>query len=206
MLTLKSVFLLQYVQAFDLSLDGANMTNDTPISQLIRLAKSGDQGAFRALYERYGARLYRFFLAYGVDTDMANDLVNETFIRLWEHLDAYQERDRFEGYLFRIARNLLIDKQRQENRFLPLDDRPRQEKRISPEENAIQQENLEDLHKALQKLKPDYRTVLILRFFYDYTPAQVAQVMERSEGAVRVLQHRALQALRKEIARQKREV
>ncbi len=182
------------------------MTNDTPISQLIRLAKRGDQGAFRALYERYGARLYRFFLAYGADADMADDLVNETFIRLWEHLDAYQERDRFEGYLFRIARNLLIDRQRQESRFLPLDDRPRQEKRISPEENAIHQENLEDLHKALQKLKPDYRTVLILRFFYDYTPAQVAQVMERSEGAVRVLQHRALQALRKEIARQKREV
>ncbi len=189
------------MQVFDFSLDGANMTiaNDTPISQLIRLAKRGNQGAFRALYERYGTRLYRFFLAYGADADMADDLVNETFIRLWEHLDAYQERDRFEGYLFRIARNLLIDKQRQESRFLPLDDRPRQEKHVSPEENAIHQENLEDLHKALQKLKPDYRTVLILRFFYDYTPAQIARVMERSEGAVRVLQHRALQALRKEI-------
>ena len=127
----------------------------------------------------------------------AEDLTEEIFLRAWRALPKYDERGLpFSAFLFRIARNSLIDYYRQKKVVSSLDDMDVQSHEPSPEEAVdINIEN-HDLRKTIAELREDYRNVLIFRFLSGLSPEETAQVMQRSVGAVRVLQHRALSALK----------
>lgn len=172
---------------------------------LVKQAQAGDTDAFGALYERYAQTIFRFLFAQLSNRVDAEDLTSDVFLRAWRSLPRYRERNfPFSAYLFRIARNVLIDHYRLSSREEILstsdvgdliDDGASASKII-----ATKLEH-QDLYNNLGKLRENYRTVLVLRFLNELSPQETAQVMKRSEGAVRVLQHRALSALRKIIAK-----
>ena len=133
----------------------------------------------------------------------AEDLVADVFIRAMEALDRYEDRGLpFVAFLFRIARNAAIDKSRRTRPDMSIDElvnHPESDQNVEAE--AVRSIERDALFKAMSKLKPDYREVLLLRFVEGYGAADVGRMTGRSEGAVRTLQHRALGRLRKELDR-----
>jgi RNA polymerase sigma-70 factor (ECF subfamily) len=168
--------------------------------QLLQLAREGDAEAFGKLYELYADRVFRFLFAHVDNRYDAEDLTEDVFLRVWRSLPNYREQGvPFLAFLFRIARNALIDHYRRSSpvkRQVSIEDLSLQDHNPGPSESAIDSFEREELHLTLEQLREDYRTVLVLRFLSELSPEETAQVMGRSPGAVRVLQHRALAALR----------
>jgi len=165
--------------------------------QFIKQVKNGDAEAFGKLYDQYAEVIFRYVYSHLENRLDAEDLTEEIFLRAWRALPKYDERGLpFSAFLFRIARNSLIDYYRQKKVVSSLDDTDVQSHEPSPEEAVdINIEN-HDLRKTIAELREDYRNVLIFRFLSGLSPEETAQVMQRSVGAVRVLQHRALSALK----------
>jgi RNA polymerase sigma-70 factor (ECF subfamily) len=172
--------------------------------ELIKRARRGDQHAFGDLYEAHAPVIFRYLFTH-LDNPMdAEDLTCEVFLKAWQSLPKYVERGvPFLAFLFRIARNALVDHYRQNNRLehKSTDDMDgyKAEGVAEPVELVSNQLEHQYVLRILSKLRPDYQNVLSLRFISELSPYETAQVMKRSVGAIRVLQHRALAALRDEI-------
>lgn len=167
---------------------------------LIEEAKNGKADAFGELYERYAQVIFRYLFAHLDNRLDAEDLMEEVFLRVWCSLGNYREQGiPFLAFLFRIARNALIDHYRQSGRAkrqVPIEDRAIQDQRPDPGDVAIANLEHKEIRETLDQLRTDYRDVLILRFLSELSPEETAEVMGRTPGAVRVLQHRALASLR----------
>lgn len=176
-------------------------------AQLIQRAKDGDSVAFGELYERYADAVFRFIYSQTSDRLDAEDLTADVFLKAWQSLPRYEERGfSFSAFLFRIARNSLIDSRRKQK---PVDQIPEDEMMNLPETMTSEPDSIlsakiqhKQLVSILKQLRYDYRTVIVLRFINELSPQETSQVMGRSIGAVRVLQHRALTSLRKLIPSQ----
>jgi len=175
-------------------------------TRLVEQAKQGDSGAFGELYEFYAPLVFRFLFAHLDNRQDAEDLTEEIFLRVWEALPGYQQRGvPFGGYLFRVARNGLYDHYRQHRRkhrwFGGFGKSAAQqdwldESHPDPSDGPPAHFEQQDLHAQLGRLSDDYRMVVTLRFLVGLSCEETAEAMSRSPGAVRVLQHRALLALR----------
>jgi RNA polymerase sigma-70 factor (ECF subfamily) len=179
----------------------ARLDNDP---ELIKKAKQGDTHAFGDLYECHAPVIFRYLYAH-LDSQMdAEDLTGEVFLKAWQSLPKYTERGvPFLAFLFRIARNVLVDHYRQSNRLESKSpdelDGYKAEGNAEPVETIGNQIEHQKILQVLNRLRPDYKSLLTLRFISELSPEETAQVMKRSVGAIRVLQHRALAALRQEI-------
>jgi RNA polymerase sigma-70 factor (ECF subfamily) len=172
--------------------------------ELIQKAQKGDSCAFGDLYETHAPAIFRYLFAHLNSQMDAEDLTGEVFLKAWQSLPKYIERGApFLAFLFRIARNTLVDHYRQNNRFeskSPDDfDGYKAEGISEPVEMVSSQMEHQQILRVINRLRPDYQSVLALRFFSELSPEETAQVMNRSVGAIRVLQHRALNALREVI-------
>lgn len=168
--------------------------------QLLSAAKDGDAEAFGVLYERYAERVFRFLFAHVDNRLDAEDITEDVFLRVWRSLPNYREQGvPFLAFLFRIARNALIDHYRRSGKAkgqVSIEDLTLRDNNPGPGESAISSLEREELRVSLEQLRDDYRMVLVLRFLSELSPDETAQVMGRTPGAVRVLQHRALASLR----------
>lgn len=168
--------------------------------QLIQLSQKGDTQAFGELYERYAQRVFRYLYAHLDNRLDAEDLTEEVFLRVWKSLGGYQEQGvPFLAFLFRVARNALIDHYRRSGKNqaeTSIEDMQLSEPGDGPVEAVTALLEHQQLRTMLEELREDYRTVLVLRFLSELSPEETARAMGRSAGAVRVLQHRALAALR----------
>ena len=168
---------------------------------LIQRAQQGDENAFGELYERCAPVVFRYLYSHLEQVQDAEDLTEEVFFRAWRALPRYRQQGvPFQAYLLRIARNVLIDhyrrdKSSQNQHATPVEDLAHLLPDPSVGPMSVGMEHQELVHK-LRNLPEDHRTVLVLRFLNGLTPLETAQVMGRSAGAVRVLQHRALTAFR----------
>jgi RNA polymerase sigma-70 factor (ECF subfamily) len=180
----------------------AGMSNQPEVDdiQLLKRAQGGDTEAFGSLYERYAQAVFRFLYAHLDNRLDAEDLTAEVFLRVWRSLPNYREQGiPFLALLFRVARNALIDIYRRSGRVeqpLTLEDVVVSDGQPDPGEILITKLEHQKLRDILTHLREDYRTVLVLRFLSDLSPDETAVAMGRSTGAVRVLQHRALIAVR----------
>lgn len=165
--------------------------------QVIKQVKNGDAEAYGMLYEQYAEVIFRYVYSHLGGRLDAEDLTEEIFLRAWRALPKYDERGLpFSAFLFRIARNSLIDYYRQHKAVQSIEDMELQSHEASPEEMVDMHIESHQLRDTIAKLREDYRNVLIFRFLSGLSPEETAQVMQRSVGAVRVLQHRALSALK----------
>jgi RNA polymerase sigma-70 factor (ECF subfamily) len=171
--------------------------------ELLRKAQQGDAQAFGALYEKHAASIFRYLYAHLGDRLDAEDLTSDVFMKAWHTLPSYRERGvPFLAYLFRIARNRLIDYYRHNRHLLEISPEIEENQADTdpdPAESLLTRTGYQELSEVLGKLKDDYRTVLVLRIINQLSPEETAIVMRRSTGSVRVMQHRALEALRQVI-------
>lgn len=184
------------------------MTNNTNINQpsassddeLIDRAKQGDKDAFGQLYERYLTPIYNFIIYRVGNQQEAEDLTEIVFVKAWQALDRYQLQGvPFLAWLYRIARNLVTDYHRaHKTPHLNLDTQITLPDPLpNPEEQVLASIQFEQLLEKIATLEPLYQDVLTLRFIQGLSHDEVADILDRNRGAVRVLQHRALQTLRR---------
>ena len=176
------------------------MREQTQLKKVVRDAANGDEKAAALLFDTYHPRVYRYALAkLGHPTD-AEDVAAETFARLLRDLDRFRWRGAgFEAWLFRIAANLVVDRVRQAGRERVEEDAAgllETADHATPEESAIAGERKETVAKMLDRLPPDQREVLLLRFAGGLDTNEAGAVMGKKPNAIRQLQFRGLQGLR----------
>lgn len=180
-----------------------NIDHDVQEAGLVLKAQRGDAQAYGQLYEQYAPLLFRFLNAHLDNPLDAEDLTTEVFVRAWRSLDGYQPRGLpFKAYLFRVARNLVIDLYRQRKRSVSsvaLEEETVTDWLPGPDQALQHSVDGRELRQLLSGLREEYRMVVVLRFLSGLSPQETAQVMGKSVSAVRVLHHRALNALRKKM-------
>ncbi len=178
---------------------GNQLMSEDEINGLVERAKSGDGSAFAALYEVYGSRVYSFFRFRVSNTEAAEDLTQLVFLKMIEQLPRYECRGvPFAAWVFRIARNAWIDQNRTTHESVALESLAESPSEgDGPEAAAAAAIDSDQLKRAIVNLPRHQREVIEYRFFGGLSPAETAAQMGRSVGSVRVLQHRALAALRK---------
>jgi RNA polymerase sigma-70 factor (ECF subfamily) len=167
------------------------------IQQLVDRVKSGDKDAFGLIYEEFVDRLYRYVF-FRVDSEDAEDLLETVFVKAWENIGKYKATgDKFSSWLFRIAHNLVVDHYRL-NHSIEAITEEYQEYRAEHHPGVSAERSLESnlLKKGLSALKDEYQQVLVLKYINDMPNSDVAAILGKSEGNLRVLQYRALRALR----------
>ena len=168
---------------------------------LIRRAQHGDTEACGMLYDAHYDAVYRYCYYRVGDADLAQDLAAEVFVRMVEKLDSYQIRGRpLLAWLYTIARNLVIDSHRMNGRArqVSLDAaRPVVDGRASPTEHVDRRLAADCLAAAMASLTEEQRQVILSKFVEGHSNSQTGKLLNRSEGAVKSLQHRALAALRR---------
>jgi RNA polymerase sigma-70 factor (ECF subfamily) len=170
----------------------------------IERAQRGDAAAFAELYDQHLDRVFRNVLYRVGDRAEAEDLTQQVFVRAWQALGRYRVTGApFVAWLLTIAHNLVVDHYKARREVTPLDDQvelPSREQ--DPMDQVIAGLRRDELRCALLTLRPDYQQVVALRFFEGFTPGEIAATMGKSEGNVRVMQHRALLELRGRLDRE----
>ncbi|MFL5800676.1 MAG: RNA polymerase sigma factor [Roseiflexaceae bacterium] len=175
-------------------------TSGFDLASTVVRAQEGDQAAFDAIYDQFADALFRYLYARCGNAALAEELTGDVWVRVVERLPAFHFAGGdptavFAGWLYKIARNLVIDSYRRKRTVhVPLTETLSSHD-ISPDERVIAGDARRALHAAIEQLTTDQREVLLLRFFEERSNAEVAQLTGRSENAVKVMQHRALTAL-----------
>ncbi|MBI3967572.1 MAG: sigma-70 family RNA polymerase sigma factor [Chloroflexi bacterium] len=168
---------------------------------LVRLAQRGDPDAYGSLYESYVDRVYGYIAARVRNPIEAEDLTEQVFLKALESLDSYQWRGApFGAWLFRIASNLVVDYVRQSSRrqTLPLEEAiAKRDVDLSPESAVEKKLATQEVSAAVEHLTHLQQQVIRLKFGGDLNNAEVAAVLNKSVGAVKDLQHSAINSLRR---------
>jgi RNA polymerase sigma-70 factor, ECF subfamily len=167
---------------------------------LVAQAQQGDRRAFAQVYEHLFDRVYRYMLLRVGVPEEAEDLTQEVFVRVWEALTRYQPRGLpFGAWVFRIAHNLVVDRYRRqgERGAAPLDTASSLAGSHDPAEEASTRLDVQRLHALLGHLTELQRQVVLLRFVAGMSIQETARALNKKEGAVKALQHAALENLRR---------
>jgi RNA polymerase sigma-70 factor (ECF subfamily) len=174
---------------------------DLEISELVARAQAGDADSVGQLFERLSDRIYRFFALRTADSETAEDLTQTVFLEMIQALPRYKvQRDaKFTTWLFQIARFRLIDHYRKQRPQVALDDAPEPSHEPLADYDPIASARLD---RAMRRLPEKYQTVLHLRFREGLPAGEVAQIIRTTAINVRVIQYRALRALRAALSKQ----
>jgi RNA polymerase sigma-70 factor (ECF subfamily) len=167
--------------------------SDTDEHALVEAAQR-DPSRFADLYERHFDRVYAFVVVRVRDRDAAEDVTADVFHRALAALRRYESRGApFSAWLIRIAANAIVDRAKRARRELPAgDDLPEP----VDEPDLEEADRLARVFRLVDALPSDQRTVILERYVEGRTIREVAVRLRRSDGAVKQLQHRALQTLR----------
>jgi len=169
---------------------------------LVRRAQQRDEEAFTQLYEEHFDKIYRYVALKIGDQMEAEDLTQQVFIKALQSISSFKWKGiPFSAWLFRIARNQVVDYVRKKKRqaTVPLDESLAGSE-IDPQLAAERKLEIEQLLLATKKLTEAQHEVLSLRFTSELSVGEVAKIMGKSQGAVKALQHSAIVALRKALS------
>ncbi|MDP3901918.1 MAG: sigma-70 family RNA polymerase sigma factor [bacterium] len=166
---------------------------------LIKQAQGGDSGSFGELYHHYSPAIYRFVLLKVNQRQMAEDLTHDVFTNAWQSIGRYTHQGfPFSSWLYQIARNRVIDHYRTHKKQTSID---------LLDEDVLKEHGLEEIkldnsldvkrvRKAITELSSEQQDVVLMRFMEDMSHQEIAAALDKSEGAVRLLQHRAINKLK----------
>jgi RNA polymerase sigma-70 factor (ECF subfamily) len=176
-------------------------SREVNLGEVIIRAQGGDQRAFDVIYTRFADPLHRYLYARCGDATLAEELHGDLWLRVVERLGSFRPPPSgvdaaFAAWLYRIGYNLVIDSVRKRGGpGVNIDDVELASHEPAPVERLIAADESTALRAAIEQLTPDQREVVMMRFFEERSNAEVAALTGRSEGAVKVMQHRALGAL-----------
>ena len=156
---------------------------------------------FSQIYDRYIDKIYRFIFFKVNSQEIAQDLTSETFLKSWESFKNGNKIENIQAYLYKTARNLVIDFYREKGKvqIVSADNPLIPDPAPNLEEKAMLSSELGQIRQALTELNDDYQNVIIWYYLDDLSISEISQMLGRTDDATRVLLSRALQALRNEI-------
>ncbi len=169
---------------------------------LVDRAVGGDAQAFAALYDRHLTRVYRYVYYWVSNRVEAEDLTQQVFLNAWQAIGRYKHTGvTFVAWLLRIAHNQVVSLYRRAKETrMPDIAIVSQDRWSDPEALALANSDRASVRRAILHLKPEQQQVVVMRFIGQFDYAEVAASVGKSEGAVRVIQHRALLELRRLLA------
>ena len=179
--------------------------------RLLEAAQKGNSLAFGVLYDRHAPACYRHILFRSGSHELSEDVVGQTFLRIWDHLRAGKKIIFFRAFVFQSARNIFIDETRRrsfKNLSLEtlLDSQPTREPRS--DQNIFQEiKNADDaaaLQKALASLPVEYNEIITLRFLDEFSIKEIAEATGKKSGAIYVSLHRGIRLLRQALVEAER--
>jgi RNA polymerase sigma-70 factor (ECF subfamily) len=184
--------------------------DEPPDQELIARVRNGEAAAFEKIMRRYNQRVFRAARAVLRNDSEAEDVVQETFVRAFQHLAEFEERASIGTWLTRIAVNEALARLRRSRIFTPIDSEANQQEggiepvesnRPGPEEQAGYGELRSVLVTAIDSLPDELRAVFVLREIEGLSSIETAEILRLSNEAVRVRLHRGRQALRRHVER-----
>ena len=188
---------------------GAKMTD----AELIRAYKKGDTQALETIMEKYKTPIYSYLLKMVRNTDCANDLFQEVFLKFIKNIQSYNEEKKFANWIYTVARNTVMDSFRKnKNRHFESLDQGRTEdfeplsetvdsKEPSPENILIKNETSGKINKAFESLSDEQREVFIMRHYWGLSFKEIAEILKVPIGTALARMSRALGKLKVELAR-----
>jgi RNA polymerase sigma-70 factor, ECF subfamily len=175
--------------------------DDAAIDRLVEQAKTGDAWAYGLIFDHYHLPVYRYIASRVHRPADAEDLTQLVFVKALEALPRYEARGiPFGGWLFRLARNAVIDHVRTSHDHAGLDTVVEQSGRdAAPDDIAVTRQELDEMLEALAELTDEQQEAIALRFFAGLSAREAADVMGKQEGTIRGLQFRAIGALRRRL-------
>jgi RNA polymerase sigma-70 factor (ECF subfamily) len=173
--------------------------DDRHVDRIVRRAVRGDAEAFGRIYDMYVDRIYGFVKSRVRNAHDAEDITETVFLKAFEAIKSYDRRGLpFGAWLFRIARNATVDHVRRQGRIPdPVEDLEVEagaaDTRV--DEEAIASADAVVVREAVASLTDDQADVITCRFLFDMDIRATAKALDRTEGAVKALQHRALRNL-----------
>ena len=191
-----------------------NSTNE----DLVRSVAAGDAHAFERLVNRHQKRILNFIFHFMGDPTDAEDLTQEVFLRVWKSAGAYKPEAKFTTWLYRIAANLCINRQRslRIRKWFSMSEADSQQQessevlidtagvsRTTPEDDLLQSELSQQVRKALDALPSSQRLAIVLKIYDGMTYLEISQILGRSVSAVDSLLIRAKKNLQKKLTPKK---
>lgn len=166
-------------------------------AELAQRASRRDQAAFAELYNAYVDKIYKYIYYKVGSAQDAEDLCEQVFLKAWEAIGRYTWCGYpFSSWLYKLAHNLVVDHYRTRRETLPLNDViATSDEPVDPESMLRQTLDACELRDAIVQLTSEQRQVIALKFVEGYDNAEIAQMMNKKEGAIRALQYRALRSL-----------
>jgi RNA polymerase sigma-70 factor (ECF subfamily) len=174
------------------------------VRELVARAKHGDRDALEELYLLHFDRIYSYLHMSVGNRHDAEDLTTQTFLKMLEAIGRFEWKSvPFSAWLFRIAHNLAMDFFRAGKRVQPEEEVPEPpgSEEASAEFHAMHSIGRSSMLDLIADLSPEQRQVLTLKFVFNFANAEVAEILGKTEGAVKSLQHRALATLQKHVSR-----
>ena len=182
---------------------------------LVVFARSGSEQAYRELLERYQRPVFSLVYRMVRDRETAEDLAQETFVKVFNNIESYNPKFKFSSWIFKIATNLTIDTLRRKelptvsmdgSRYARTDEEV-EASRVTvasedenPEERLEAKELGEEIESAIGQLRPEYRTAILLRHVEGRPYEEIAEIMDVPLGTVKTYIHRARMELRETLA------
>jgi RNA polymerase sigma-70 factor (ECF subfamily) len=182
-----------------------DVCSDADMLALLQAARAGDSAAYDRLYNLYADRVFRYLYARLGQREMAEDLTADVFVRLLQNLPRFRVNNArpvasFSAFVYRVAGNLLTDQYRKQKHrdHQDIDDQPHlADWRPEPLAETTASENCRELMNAMCKLGAEQQAVLLYRFSDEFSVLEVAEIMGKTTGAIKALQHRAIANLRR---------
>jgi RNA polymerase sigma-70 factor (ECF subfamily) len=181
-----------------------NGVSSQELRRLVERGQQGDREALEELYLLHFDRIYSYLHMSVGNRHDAEDLTTQVFVKMLESIGKFRWRSApFSAWLFRIAHNLAMDHFRAARRWQPEEDVPEPE---PPEESAAEEEALESIGRQsmlelIESLSPEQQQVLALKFVFNFSNGEAATILDKTEGAIKSLQHRALASLQRQLER-----
>ncbi|MFC1955456.1 RNA polymerase sigma factor [Chloroflexota bacterium] len=171
---------------------------DLEVETLVEHAAAGDGEAFGHLYDVYADRIYRHIYYRTSNVEDARDLTQEVFIKAWQGLPKYKRtKTPFFGWLFTISHNRIIDYYRTKRDFAYLNNEViMEDRKKGPDKLVEEQFTQQEVRRAIIQLPEDQQQVIFMSFIEGLEYSEIAAALNKSEGNIRVIVHRALKRMR----------
>jgi RNA polymerase sigma-70 factor (ECF subfamily) len=163
--------------------------------------------SFPAYYSTFFEKIYRYiFFRVGREKELAEDMTSDIFLKAYESFENFDHDKSFSVWIYKIAHNHLVDHYRKARKeIVPLEDA---ENELKTDENPVSyidlKFDLEQISLALQSMQEKQKEMIILKYFNDLQNKEIAEILGIKEEHARVLQHRAISALKSKITNLKR--
>lgn len=179
--------------------------------ELVELCQAGDRQAFEEIFTLYRDDVFRFAYLVVRDANLAQDVVQEAFLKVFRSIGKFQQRSSFKSWLYRVAVNeaiTLLRRRKVKEELDPMPDAASGQGMVQsardwqPEEAALESEERHQLRGAIDHLDPVHRSVVVLKYFHEFSDTEIAAIIGCPPGTVKSRLHRARELLRQSMARQ----